>query len=323
MLRVINGETVRALYPVSDAVAGMERALVSFSAGTAYQHPRITVAPPGEGGMVLLMPAASAGMLGLKLLSMFPRAAARGLASVQGLIVLVDAVYGEPLAIVDGVSVTEIRTAAVTVLATDRLARPDATRLAVIGAGVQARGHLQALAGVRQWKSVRLFSRTPDRARLLARWARDEGIPVELADSPATALREADVVCTVTSACSPVLEDADVAADGVHLNAVGAFGPTCRELPSALVGRARIFVDSRQAALAEAGDLIIPVQDRVITEDAVVAELGEVLAGAAGRLGDELTLFKSLGLPIEDTVACEMIYRRAVERDAGHRISFP
>jgi ornithine cyclodeaminase len=164
MLRVINGDTVRALYSVSDAVGAMERALVSFSSGTAYQHPRITVAPPGEGGMVLLMPAASAGMLGLKLLSMFPRAAEKGLASVQGLIVLVDAVHGEPLAIIDGISVTEIRTAAVTVLATDRLARPDAATLGIVGAGVQARGHLAALAQVRPWKSVRLFSRTPDRA---------------------------------------------------------------------------------------------------------------------------------------------------------------
>jgi ornithine cyclodeaminase len=155
------------------------------------------------------------------------------------------------------------------------------------------------------------------------RWARDEGIAVELADSPAAALRGADVICTVTSACEPVLGDADVAAEGVHLNAIGAFGPECRELPSALVGRARIFVDSRQAALAEAGDLIIPVREGVITEDAIAGELGEVLAGTVGRRGDELTLFKSLGLPIEDTVACEMIYRRAVERDAGYEIEFP
>jgi ornithine cyclodeaminase/alanine dehydrogenase-like protein (mu-crystallin family) len=327
MLRIINGETVRSLYSIEDAVPAMERAMVSFSDGSAYQHPRITVEPPGadgERGMVLLMPAAASGSLGLKLLSMFPRAAEKGLASVQGLIVLVDAVHGEPLAVIDGVSVTEIRTAAVTALATDRLARPDAANLGIIGAGVQARGHLRALAGLRPWKSIRLFSRTRDRAEDLVRWAAEEGVDgVEIASSPTEALRDADVVCTVTSACSPVLADSDVAAEGVHVNAIGAFGPRCRELPPELVARARIFVDSRQSALTEAGDLMLPLADGVITEDAIVAELGELLAGAPGRTGDELTVFESLGLPIQDTLACDAIYRRAVEADAGVEISFP
>ncbi|MFB7664840.1 ornithine cyclodeaminase family protein [Kitasatospora sp. NPDC056138] len=323
MLRIIDGDTVRSLYSGRDALPAMERALTAFSAGSAYQHPRITVEPPGEGGMVLLMPAAAEDRLGLKLLSMFPRAGERGLPNVQGLVILVDAVHGEPLAIIDGISVTEIRTAAVTALATGKLARPDATGLALIGAGVQARGHLQALADVRPWKSVRLYSRTPERAHELARWARGEDIPVEIADSATAALAGADVICTVTSSYEPVLADSDVAAEGVHINAVGAFGPTCRELPSELVGRARIFVDSRQAALAEAGDLIVPLRDGVITEDAIVAEIGDVLAGADGRLGDELTLFESLGLPIQDVVACAEIYRRAVERDAGHVVRFP
>lgn len=324
MLRVIDGDTVRSLYPAADALPAMERALTSYSDGSAYQHPRITVQPPGEGGMVLLMPAASGDTLGLKLLSMFPRAAEKGLANVQGLVILVDAVHGEPLALIDGVSVTEIRTAAVTALATDRLARPDATTLGVIGAGVQARGHLQALAGVRPWKKVRLFSRTAERAQGLAGWAQNVGIEAEVADSAADALAEADVVCTVTSSCAPVLADSDIASSGVHINAVGAFGPTCRELPSDLISRARIFVDSRQAALAEAGDLLIPMQENRISENAICAEIGEVLGGRSeGRHSDELTVFKSLGLPIQDVLACAEIYRRAVERGAGHLISFP
>jgi ornithine cyclodeaminase len=120
-----------------------------------------------------------------------------------------------------------------------------------------------------------------------------------------------------------VLADADVADRGVHINAVGAFGPACRELPTELVGRARIFVDSRAAAMAEAGDVLIPLRDKLLTEEAIVAELGEVLAGSAGRTGSELTVFKSLGLPIQDVVACDMIYRRAVDRDAGFEIDFP
>jgi ornithine cyclodeaminase/alanine dehydrogenase-like protein (mu-crystallin family) len=323
MLRVINGETVRALFPINDAIPVMERALISLCDGSAHQHPRVTVEAPGSNGMILLMPAGSTSTLALKMLSMFPRAVEKGLASVQGLVILVDAVHGEPLAVVDGISVTEIRTAAVTALATDRLARHNASALGVIGAGVQARGHLQALADVRPWKSIKLFSRTRARAEDLAGWARGQGIVVEVTDSPTAALADADVICTVTSANHPVLADTDVAAEGVHLNAVGAFGPNCRELPSTLVERARIIVDSRQAALAEAGDLIVPIRDGVIAEDAIAAELGEVLAGAPGRLGDELTVFESLGLPIEDAAACETIYRRAVEQDAGYEICFP
>jgi ornithine cyclodeaminase/alanine dehydrogenase-like protein (mu-crystallin family) len=323
MLRVINSTDVRALYSITDAIPAMRQALIDFSNGSAYQHPRVTVEPPGEGGMVLLMPAASGGQLGLKLLSMFPRAHEHGLASVQGLVVLLDAVYGEPLAILDATSVTEIRTAAVTAVATDELARPDATGLAVIGAGVQARSHLQALAAVRPWKSVRLYSRSPEPARALAVWAGELGIDVEVTDSVSAAVRGADVICTATSACEPVLADADVAERGVHISAVGAFGPSCRELPAELVSRARIFVDSRQAALSEAGDLVVPLLDGTITENSIVAEIGAVLAGAAGRLDDELTVFKSLGLPIEDAVACAAIYLRAVRQDAGTSIEFP
>ncbi len=323
MLRVLNSQAVRSLYSVSDAIPAMSEALVSFSNGSAFQHPRVRLEPPATGGVVLLMPAAVSDQLGLKLLSMFPRAAEKNLASVQGLVILVDTVHGEPLAIIDGTAVTEIRTAAVTALATDKLAKLDAVALSIIGAGVQARGHLQALANVRQWDSIRLYSRTAERAFALAGWAKDLGISVEVADSVTAAVRGADVICTVTSACEPILADADVAGSGVHINAVGAFGPECRELPSALIKRAGIYVDSREAAFAEAGDLMIPLREGVITRDAVIAELGEVLAGSDGRRADETTVFKSLGLPVEDVVACAAIYRLAVDRQVGDTIDFP
>jgi alanine dehydrogenase len=322
-MRVIDSATVWSLYSVREAGPAMADALISFSKGSAYQHPRITVEPPGRGGMLLVMPAASAEMVGLKLLSMFPRAAEKGLANVQGLVILVDGVHGEPLAIIDGTAVTEIRTAAVTALATDLLAGPAAASLAMIGAGVQARGHLQALAGVRPWESIRLYSRTQARAQALRDWAGTEGITVELAGSARAAVRDADVICTVTSTCQPVLADSDVRGTGVHLNAIGAFGPDCRELPTDLVSRARIFVDSREAALKEAGDILVPLRAGAITEAAIVAELGEVLGGTAGRQDSELTIFKSLGLPIEDVVACAAIYERAVQRDAGFTFEFP
>lgn len=325
MLRVIGDAIVRELYPIADAIPGMERALVGFSAGQLYQYPRVLVEPPTEGGKVLLMPAMSGGTVGLKVLSMFPRAAERGLPGVQGIVLLIDAVHGEPLAVVDGTAVTEIRTAAVSALATDAMAPADARTLGIIGAGAQARSHLAGLATLRGWKSIRVFSRTASRAEELAAWAAESiGLAVEVTGSAADAVRDADVICTVTSASEPVLADADVASHGTHINAVGAFGATWRELPTALMARSRIVVDSREAALAEAGDVLVPIEEGVLSPAAIAGELGDVLAGQVpGRIGDEVSVFKSLGLPIEDAVACEEIYRRAVERGMGEQIAFP
>lgn len=323
MLRIIDSATVRSLYTIADAIPAMADALARFSAGTAYQHPRVTVEPPDTDGMVLLMPAATDTTLALKMLSMFPRSVSRGLPSVQGLIVLVDAVFGEPVAIIDGTAVTEIRTAAVTALATDWLAPENADTLTLIGAGAQARGHLVALARVRPWAGIRMHSRTAERAAALAEWAGEQGIAVEVVGSVAEAVRGASVICTVTSACSPVVAARDVAEGGVHINAVGAFGATCRELPSELVARSRLFVDSREAALREAGDVMIPMAEGVVRPDVIAGEIGGVLTGGKGRLGDELTIFKSLGLPVEDLMTSQMIYQRAVERDAGQQVTFP
>lgn len=324
MLRVINGETARELYPIADAIPDMADALSRFSTGQAYQHPRITADPPGHGGRVLIMPAASGDTFGLKMLSMFPRAGEKNLPGVQGVVILLDAVHGQPLAVIDATVVTEIRTAAVSALATERLAPAGATTLGVIGSGVQARGHLLGLAKVRPWESIKLYGRTAAKAHALAEWAGEQGIKVEVVGSAAEAVRDAEVVCTVTSDSEPVLQDGDIAGRNVHINAVGAFGAEWREAPSALVARSRIIVDSRESALREAGDVMIPIQEGLLGEDAIAAELGEVLAGTArGRIGDEVTFFKSLGLPIEDVVACDMVYRRAVERGAGDEISFP
>lgn len=324
MIRVINAEIVRNIYRIHDAIPDMERALTSFSDGTAYQHPRMTAAPPGDDGRILIMPAATADSFGLKMLTMYPRAGERGLPGVQGLVVLVDNVHGEPLALIDGGSVTEIRTAAVSALATDRLAPQNATSLGIIGAGVQARGHLVGLAGVRPWSVIKIYSRTPEKAEELATWAGEQGMPVEVVGSAKEAVADAEVICTVTSSSASVLEDADVAASGVHINAVGAFGAEWSELPPALVARSRVFVDSRESALREAGDVMVPIAEGLMTADSIVAEVGEVLAGTReGRTGDEVTVFKSLGLPIQDVVACEAIYRRAVDAGVGHQIEFP
>lgn len=319
-IKVISGRAVRELITPADLIEPMRRALVGFSSGTAYQHPRIT-AEPSPGNHILIMPAATATTAGLKVLTMFPRSAERGLPSVQGVVLLVDAVHGEPLALLDGTVVTELRTGAVSAIATDALARPDSRTLALIGAGVQGAAHLRALRGVRPWEEIRVHSRSRDRAEGLVAAARTDGLPVRLVASSAEAVSGADVVCTTTSGCSPVLADADVAA-GTHVTAVGAFGANCRELPTALVARARLFADSRQAVMAEAGDILLPIAEGALT-DPEITEIGEVLAGdRKGRVGDEVTVVKSLGLPIEDVVACEMVYQLCLDRGVGHDVEF-
>ncbi|QPP08387.1 ornithine cyclodeaminase family protein [Streptomyces bathyalis] len=330
-LRIIDERTVRALLPPQDAADAMVRALTGFDAGELYQHPRVVVDPAGDGGasgLALLMPAATTGgdrpLLGVKLLSLFPRARERELPRIQGLVLLMDAVHGEPLALLDATALTEIRTAAVSAVATEHLARPDARTLAVLGTGVQARGHLAALAQVRNWTSVRVHGRTEEGTRALAEWASHLGLPLETAATAAEAVEGADVICTVTSASEPVLP-AGLPTSGVHINGVGAYGPECRELPSELVARASHFVENREAAAREAGNLLIPRREGFRVAEPV--ELAEVLTGRhPGRTGEEeLTVFTSLGLPVEDVVACELIHRRSVDQDLGHlvRLSSP
>ena len=320
-VKIIDSGTVRDLVSLDELVEPMRDTLRRFSRGEVYQHARMT-ATPGGGNQVLIMPAATATTVGLKVLTMFPRAAQRGLPGVQGLVVLVDAVYGEPLAFMDGTVVTELRTAAVSAVATDALARPDATVLALIGAGVQGGAHLRALRGTRDWTDIRVHSRTPDKAGDLVRWAAANGLPARVAATASEAVAGADVLCTTTSACQPVLSAADVG-PGTHVTAVGAFGAGCRELPTDVVVGATLFADSRDSVLSEAGDVLIPVREGRLADPAVT-EIGEVLDGRhPGRTAtDEITIVKSLGLPIEDVVACELVYRRAVEAGAGHDVDF-
>jgi ornithine cyclodeaminase/alanine dehydrogenase-like protein (mu-crystallin family) len=320
-MRLIDNRTVRDLVTVADLTGPMREALIGFSAGTVRRHPRVTV-EPSDGDHILIMPAATATMTGLKMLTMFPRAVHHGLPSVQGLVILVDGQTGQPLSVLDATAITELRTAAVSAVATDRLARPDASTLAVIGAGVQGGAHLRALGAVRPWDSIRVFSRGTDRARRLVEQAGAAGLPVRLAASAAEAVAGADVICTATSDCSPVLPDTPLT-PGAHITAVGAFGAGCRELPTELVVGADLFADSRDAVLAEAGDVLIPLAEGKLS-DPDITEIGAVLGGRHPGRADagRITVFKSLGLPIEDVVACELVYRRAVAAGAGQEVEF-
>lgn len=297
-MRVLDEAAVRRLLQLDEVIAAMERALADFSAGRVVQPVRTMLPVAEHGGFLGLMPA-YAGALGVKAVTLYPDN--REVPTHHALILLFRPETGEPLVTMDGRLITEERTAAVSAVATRLLARPDAAVLALIGAGVQARSHLKALRRVRAFREVRVWS--PRRARDFAR-----ELGVVATPSAEAAVRGADVVVTATSARTPVLHG-EWLSPGAHVNAVGAPRPDWRELDDAVLRRARLYVDSREATAKESGDVIAAGPGRV------VAELGEVIAGTRpGRQSaEEITLFKSVGLAVEDVVTADLVYRKALE----------
>jgi len=309
MLRFLSADDVRRALPMAEAVEAMKRAFVTLSAGEAVVPMRAHLALEEPSGDALVMPAyvPADGRLGVKIVTLVPANREAGRPMLQALVVLVDATTGSPLAVMDGTTVTAIRTGAGSGAATALLARPDADTAAVIGAGVQGRTQLEAVCAVRPIRRARVFDRDASAADAFAREMGERlGITVEAAASASEALSGAAVVCTATTASEPVFDDADVA-PGTHLNAVGAYQPPAREIPAATVCRARVVVDQREAALEEAGDLVVPIQDGLITADHIAAEIGEVVAGTQpGRQdADEITFFKSVGVAVQDVAAAE------------------
>jgi alanine dehydrogenase len=259
---------------------------------------------------------------GVKVVSIFPENRLRGDESHFGVVLLFETETGRPIAHLDAASITAIRTAAVSAVATRLLAREDAGDLALLGAGVQARTHLAALREVRPLRRVRVWSRRPESsARFAAEESARHGLAVEAVPSAAAAVAGADLVCTVTSSHQPVLAG-EWLREGAHVNAVGASLATARELDSAAVARARLFVDRRESAVNESGDYLVPLREGLIAPDHIRAEIGDLLLGrAAGRRSPaEITLFKSLGLAVEDLAAAHHVYRQALAQGRGIRL---
>jgi len=256
---------------------------------------------------MLIMPCYAAGMhhMSLKLLTQFADNGRFGLPLIQAIVLLADAVHGRLLAIMDGTAITALRTGAASGVATRWLAQPRAETAAIFGAGVQARAQLEAVCAAREIKQARVFDcRRAAAEAFAADMAGRLGVSVLAVSTAAEALTGAQVVCTATTSPTPVFDDRDLAA-GVHINAVGAWRPRTAEIPPDTVCRARVFVDHREAALDEAGDLRMPLEDGRIRAEHIRTELGEVIANrAAGRqTGDEVTLFKSVGLAVQDLFA--------------------
>lgn len=312
-VRVLSAADVERLLPVADCVPVMEAALASLARGELYNPLRFVIRPPGEPTLMGLMPAHRAGadpLYSLKTVCIAPGNAARGLDSHQGFVALFDGETGATRALLNAGAITAIRTAAVSGVATKLLARPGARRVAILGAGIQARAHLEAMRAVLDVESVRVWSRTPGRAAAL------EG--VEEAGSAREALDGADVVVTATSAREPIVERAWLA-EGAHVNAVGSSIPTTRELDSETMGAAALFVDRRESTLNESGDYLFAAADGAVAPESIRAEIGELLVGSAEgrRSGAELTVFKSLGLAVEDLAAAEAVLARALAEGAG------
>jgi ornithine cyclodeaminase/alanine dehydrogenase-like protein (mu-crystallin family) len=300
---------------MGECIDAMAQVLAAHARGELHGPLRSVMRPPGSEGLLGLMPAHRAGehpLFALKAVCVFPGNPARGLDAHQGTVTLFDGATGQPTAILDASAITAIRTAAVSAVATRLLAAEDARRLAILGAGVQAAAHLEAMLAVRPFDRVSIYSRTRERAERLAREAAGR-VTVEVADDAERAVRDAQVVVTATSSREPVLRHGWLAA-GAHVNAMGASAPAFRELDTATLAAAALFADSRESLEHEAGEFQLAVREGAIAGlDHVRAELGEVAAGLhPGRTDpDELTVFRSLGLAVEDLAAAEHAVKSA------------
>lgn len=338
---ILNAAEVQQSLPMSQAVAAMKEAFAALHSGRAIVPPRGHLESTAQDGITLVMPArvddldtgesdaseaGSGSALTVKVVSVFTRNVDRGAPRINAAVLVLDPETGIPVAMLEGATLTAIRTAAASGAATDLLARPGAHQLAILGAGVEARTHIRAVCAVRPVEAIRVYS--PTRANvetLIEEMSADDTMSATItaADSPAYAVRDADVVCTVTTSTTPVFSDGDLA-ERVHINAVGSFKPHVVEIPAETVCRARVFVDSREAAWDEAGDLIQPLEAGLITKDHVLAEMGELveLAGRgifhSGKGG--VTLFKSVGVAVQDTVAAAVALRNAKKLSLGQTV---
>jgi ornithine cyclodeaminase len=318
---IVNQAEVARLLPMGECITAMEEALKALARGESLLPLRqVVLLPRGLGG-VASMPAYSETLkaIGVKVISVFPGNRGTEYDSHQGTVLLFEAGHGSLKAIVDASEVTAIRTAAVSAVATRLLARPAAGDLAILGSGVQARTHLDAMFLVRPLKRVRVWSPTPGHAQAFAeKESRRHAVEVEAMASARGAVKGADIICTVTSSREPVLRGEWIE-PGAHVNAVGSSVKSTRELDTQAVKKARLFVDRRESTLNESGDILMPLAEKAIREDHIRAEIGDVLLGKAeGRKSSrEITLFKSLGLAIEDLAAVHLIYTKAVEQRMG------
>ena len=318
---IADQQLVTEVLPMDEAIPAMRRALTLLAEGDVVMPLRSYLALPQGDAVLGLMPSYMGGLeaVGVKVIAAFPANFGTEFDTHQGVVLFFDTERGLLRAIVDATAITAIRTAAVSGLVTDLLAKPDAGDLAIIGAGTQATTHLQAMRAVRPIRRVRVYSVPAESAAAFAeRESRRSGLAVEAVATAEEAVAGADLICTTTTSSEPVVLGAWVA-PGAHVNAVGAYNPSTRELDSDLVAGARLYADRRESLLSEAGEFLIPKSEGLFGDEHIVGEIGELLTGKVAGRGspDEITLFKSLGIAIEDLAMAQHVYTIAKQRDVG------
>jgi ornithine cyclodeaminase len=324
---VLDAAVVERLLTIDACIDLMAETLADLARGIFHQPLRMVVRPPNAKGLLGLMPAHRASdpaLYGLKAICVFPDNPKISKDAHQGSVMLFDGDTGELLSLMNASPITAIRTAAVSAVATRLLAREDASQIAIIGAGVEARSHLAALSRVRAITRTRVTSRTRQSAdKFVEEMSGRFDFPIEAVDTAEEALDDADIIVTVTNSHDPVVKR-DWISPGVHINAIGTHSAASREIDGATMGAARLFVDRRESAINEAGDYVLALKEGFITPDSIAGEIGELLIGAKqGRQSsDEITIFKSLGLAVEDLACARYLFAKAQEAGAGRWVNF-
>ena len=329
-MHILTAEDIRKSLPMNETIEAMKRAYASLSDGKAEVPLRTRLSVPSQDAVSLFMPAyvqAQGGdALAVKVVSLFPNNPGRGLAFIQAAVLVLEADTGRVVALLEGSTLTAIRTGAGSGAAIDLLSRPDSRVVAVFGAGAQGRTQLEAACSVREIEAAWVYDESIERAEAFAQeMAGKSPIPKKLlvAKSPRQAVAEADIVCTATTSNRPVFADADLK-PGAHVSAIGSYMPEMQEVPAETVARALVVVDSRSAALAETGDLIQPMQAGLFGEEHIYAELGEIVLGRKnGRQSpDQITYFKSVGVAVQDAMAAQLALQNARRLGLGVGVNF-
>ncbi len=323
-LRILSGAQIRQAVTMTDIIDSMETAFIELSAGRAKMPVRAHLEVDDPRGTALFMPSylQPVSMLGIKTATLFEDNYKKNIPYIQGIVTLFDGETGSPKAVLDGRTITALRTGAASGLATRLLAREDSSVCTVFGAGMQGRTQLEAVCAVRDIKKIWCCNRSVENAKIFAREMEERlGVEVKVAAAVSRAVNEADIICCATGSQTPVFVAADLS-PGVHINAVGSYKPHVQEVPVEMVRRAKLYVDHVQSALEETGDLIIPINDGVITPEHIIGELGELVIGRIAGRGsrEEITFFKSVGVAVQDLAAAAMIVDKAEKQGLGTEV---
>jgi ornithine cyclodeaminase/alanine dehydrogenase-like protein (mu-crystallin family) len=329
-MRILTAIDVKQALPMKDCIEAMKHAYIALVNGNAEVPLRTRLQIVPQDAVSLFMPAyvqdKAGNALAIKIVSLFPGNPDHGLAFIQAAVLVLDPNSGKPVALLEGSSLTAIRTGAGSGAATDLLAKKDSRVAAIFGAGAQGRTQLEAICTVRDIHQVWLYDTDDLRAsNFVKEMAGKFPIPlnIRIAENSSQAVSDADIICCATTATSPVFSDDDLK-PGVHINAIGSYTPEMQEIPSRTIARALVIVDSRSATLAETGDLLRPIQEGLITQDHIYSEIGEIALGSKpGRTNsDQITYFKSVGLAVQDAMAAQLVLSNSEKYNLGQIVNF-